>query len=826
MKPAEARDNIFQKYELLGQRLKKLVYDQDDAIDVVIDAFIHLACRPVEAPPKAIFTFIGPPYVGKAYLARCLATLSKDYPSFRQFDMGQYTTPEDEARLLGQVGYDGGPDGELTIFLKNHPRAILLFDEIEKADVRLQAGLLDILTGDPEETGLDCREVLVIFTSTLGGALYQSPSFMEAARENRLQAQSLLIDALSKERRIVADAVQPVIAPKLLSVMSQTSMVIFRRLSLDAIVRIGKQALKTLSRHFSETTGIEIVFENFLPMVKLLVLSFTPDINMRRIRKRLPDLLLGQVTQYVRDGNPPPAKAVFRISREAHAFLARRYRMSDHRSQQLFIRNETVELGWEIARTGDDATFTLARVALRQLPPSKPLFQDDLPEVKFSSTGFEDIAGHEPVKKHLREILSILEKTDKIKDFGIAMPKGVLLHGPSGVGKTLLGKAFAREANLPFVYASGSDLFDPNFIRQVYQKARVYAPSIVFLDEIDIKGVVEGTLTPIPVEQILMELEALPSDPGEFVFTVVTAQLREDVNPELVSPGRIDISVEVPELDREARRFFIEKILEKPNDGKIDVDKVVRYISGMSGYELERIGQEAALYAIRNDLDCITEEILIDQINTIKYGRKIDRKQIRNIEEDLRKTAVHEAAHAVLSYTLLPHIKIEQVTITPRSHTLGFVAYSGEDFEDNISREEIFNNICVMLAGRTAQMRQFGPDGMDSGAGNDLEQATYMAYLAIALLGMDEEIGFVHVDTLQHHVNTTMFQAVLEERIRHWIRDASARAEMLVEKHWNRIEHLASVLIHQEIIDGTELDMLMKKDRRLKNEDRRPKTEN
>lgn len=819
MKPAEARDNIFQKYELLGQKLKKLVYDQDEAVDEVIDAFIHLACKPVQAPPKAIFTFIGPPFAGKAYLARCLATLTEDYPSFRQFDMGQYTTPEDEARLLGQIGYDGGQDGELMVFLRNHPRSILLFHEIEKADVRLQAALLDILTGDPEETGLDCREVLVIFTSTLGGAMYQSRAFMETARGNRLQAQSLLMDALSKERRMTLDAVQPVISPRLLSVMSQTYLVIFRRLSLDAIVRIGKEALKSLSRHFSETTGIELVFENFLPMVKLLVLSFTPYMNMRRIRKRLPDLLLGQVTQYVREGNPPPQKAVFRISKAAGAFLIRHYRMSDVHSQQLFIRNETVELGWEIAKTGDDVTFTLARVTLKQLPPSKPLFQDDLPEVKFSATGFEDVAGHEPVKKHLREIISILEKTDKVKSFGIAMPKGMLLCGPSGVGKTLLGKAFAKEANLPFVYASGSDLFDPNFIRQVYQKARVYAPCIVFLDEIDIKGVVEGTLTPIPVEQILMELDALPSDPGEFVFTVVTAQNREDVNPELVSPGRIDISVEVPELDREARRFFIEKILEKPNDGKIDVDKVVRYISGMSGYELERIGQEAALYAIRNNLEAITEEILIDQINTIKYGRKLDRKQIRNIEEDLRKTAVHEAAHAVLSYTLLPHIKIEQVTITPRSHTLGFVAYSGEDFEDNISREEIFNNICVMLAGRIAQMKKFGRDGMDSGAANDLEQATYMTYAAIAELGMDEEVGFVHVDTLQHHVNTAMFQAVLEKRVQHWIRDASAKAEILVEKHWTRIEHLASVLIHQEIIDGTELDVLMKKDRRLKAED-------
>jgi cell division protease FtsH len=251
MKQPEARESVFQKYEKLGQKLKKIVYDQDDAIDEVIDAFIHMACKPVQAPPKAIFTFIGPPFVGKAYLARSLATLMDDYPSFRQ-----YTSPEDEAKLLGQIVYDGGQDGELMVFLRNHPRSILLFNEIEKADTRLQAALLDILTGDPQETGLDCSEVLVIFTSTLGSAMYQSRAFMEGAQENRLQAQALIMDALSKEKKMAFDMVQPVISPKLLSVMSQTYLVIFKRLSLDAVVRIGKNTLKILSRHFSETTGI------------------------------------------------------------------------------------------------------------------------------------------------------------------------------------------------------------------------------------------------------------------------------------------------------------------------------------------------------------------------------------------------------------------------------------------------------------------------------------------------------------------------------------------------------------------------------------------
>jgi len=132
--------------------------------------------------------------------------------------------------------------------------------------------------------------------------------------------------------------------------------------------------------------------------------------------------------------------------------------------------------------------------------------------------------------------------------------------------------------------------------------------------------------------------------------------------------------------------------------------------------------------AIRHGLDCISEEILIEQINIIKYGSKLEKGHIRNLEEDLRQTAFHEAGHAVLSYLLLPNIKIEQVTIAPRLGVLGFISYSFEDFPSNLSKDEVFNNICVLMAGRMASMKKFG------------------------LKGMDEELGFVHADTLSHNV--------------------------------------------------------------------------
>jgi len=241
------------------------------------------------------------------------------------------------------------------------------------------------------------------------------------------------------------------------------------------------------------------------------------------------------------------------------------------------------------------------------------------------------------------------------------------------------------------------------------------------------------------------------------------------------------------------------------------VEKVVRYISGMNGYELQRIGKDASLHAIRHGLSCITEEILIEQINIIKYGSKLEKKLMRNLEEDLRLTAYHEAGHAVLSYLLLPDIKIEQVTIAPRLRSLGFISYTFEDFPSNLSKDEVFNNICVFMAGRMASMKKFGAKGMDTGATSDLEEATCLAYTAIANMGMDEELGFVHSDTLAHNVNPQLFRKVVERQVRIWIDKAKKTATELVEANWQKIETLADILIRQEIVDGSELERIMDK---------------
>jgi len=422
--------------------------------------------------------------------------------------------------------------------------------------------------------------------------------------------------------------------------------------------------------------------------------------------------------------------------------------------------------------------------------------------------GFNDIVGHKQIKKRLKAIMRIVKNPELLERFDTQVPKGLLLYGPSSVGKKMLARAFAKEAGLPYYEISGSGLFDLDHIKEVYAAAVKHAPCVVILEDIDIKGVIQGAITNVSFSDIAKVLE---STGDAVVFTIATAENMDEIDPVLTSPQKLDFLLEVSKLDKEARRFFIEKIMKKPHDPKINVERIVRYITGMSALELERLGRMAALNVVEEGKEVITEEILIEQINIIKYGHKIKKQMVKNLEEELKMTAYHEAAHAVLSSLLLPHIKIEQVTIAPRSKMLGFVSYNADDELSNITKEDLFNDVCVLLAGRIAKIKKVGSDArMDSGAVNDLSEASLQVYAAISNLGMDKELGFINIDSIAM-LDSDFLSQQLEKRFLHWIKTAKERAEALVDKHWDIIEKLALKLIEQEIVESDELAKIIGK---------------
>ncbi|GIT97776.1 AAA family ATPase [Sulfurovum sp. TSL1] len=428
----------------------------------------------------------------------------------------------------------------------------------------------------------------------------------------------------------------------------------------------------------------------------------------------------------------------------------------------------------------------------------------DTPKIQQSKIGFDDIVGHKHIKERLKGIIKIIKNPKMLERFDTPIPKGLLLYGPVSVGKSMLAKAFAKEAGLSYLEISGSKLFELEYIKEVYDIASKKAPCSVILEDIDIKGIMQGAITNVPFSDIAKVMES--SD--ERVFTFATAESLDEIDPILTSSQKLDFLLEVLELDKDARRFFIEKIMEKPHDPNINVERIVRYITGMSALELERIGRMAALSVVEQDKELITEEILIEQINIIKYGHKVEKQMVETLEKELKMTAYHEAAHAVLSVLLLPHVKIEQVTISPRSKVLGFVSYNEEDPLSNISKIDLFHDICVLLSGRVAKVKKMGDDQMDSGAQNDLAQASLQAYAAITTLGMDKELGYINLNAINSLDNYFLEQHI-EKRFLHWMHVAKQNAEKLVHTHWEKIETLALKLIEQEIVESDELSSII-----------------
>lgn len=430
----------------------------------------------------------------------------------------------------------------------------------------------------------------------------------------------------------------------------------------------------------------------------------------------------------------------------------------------------------------------------------------DTPKIYKSKISFDDVVGHKQIKERLNGIIKIVKNPEMLERFDTPVPKGLLIYGPVSVGKSMLAKAFAKEAGLSYMEISGSKLFELAYIKEVYEIASKNAPCVVILEDIDIKGIMQGAITNVSFSDIAKVLESTDA----MVFTIATAESLDDIDPVLTSSQKLDFLLEVSELDKDARRFFIEKIMQKPHDAKIDVERIVRYIAGMSALELERLGRMAALSVVEQEKEVITEEILIEQINIIKYGHKIEKKMVENLEEERKMTAYHEAAHAVLSVLLLPHIKIEQVTIAPRSKMLGFVSYNDEDQLSNVTKEELFHDVCVLLAGRVSRVKKMGSEHMDSGAANDLSQASLQVYAAITTLGMDKELGYINLNAINTLDNYFMEQQI-EKRFSHWMHVAKQHTEKLVNEHWEKIEILALKLIEQEIVESDELSKIIGK---------------
>lgn len=441
---------------------------------------------------------------------------------------------------------------------------------------------------------------------------------------------------------------------------------------------------------------------------------------------------------------------------------------------------------------------------------------------------FSDVAGEDEAKDSLQEVVEYLHDPSKYRDIGAKMPKGILLVGPPGTGKTMLAKAVAGESEVPFFSISGSEFVEMFVgmgaakVRDLFKQAKEKAPCIVFIDEIDAIGKKRGGAAlggnderEQTLNQLLTEMDGFEDNAG--VIILAATNRPESLDPALTRPGRFDRQVPVTLPDLQGRVAILKvhaaKIKTAP---AIDYDKVARMASGASGAELANIVNEAALRAVRDHRPYATQEDMEESIEVVIAGYQKKHAILTDKEKCI--VSYHEIGHALVAALASHSAPVQKITIIPR--TSGALGYTMQVEQGNhylMNKEEMLDQIAILTGGRAAEEVVFGTS--TNGASNDIEKATRLARAMITRYGMSDEFGMVAMENVTNQYlggDTTLAcspetQARIDKAVSNLIKTQHEKARRLLEEHRKKLDELAKYLYEKETITGEQFMEILEK---------------
>jgi cell division protease FtsH len=456
---------------------------------------------------------------------------------------------------------------------------------------------------------------------------------------------------------------------------------------------------------------------------------------------------------------------------------------------------------------------------------AKLLSQDQI------KTTFADVAGCDEAKEEVEELVDFLRDPTKFQRLGGMIPRGVLMVGPPGTGKTLLAKSIAGEAKVPFFSISGSDFVEmfvgvgASRVRDMFEQAKKQAPCIIFIDEIDAVGRSRGTgmgggndEREQTLNQLLVEMDGFEANEG---IIVIAATNRPDVlDPALMRPGRFDRQVTVGLPDIRGREHILGVHLRKvPLGDDVKPQLIARGTPGFSGADLANLVNEAALFAARRNKRLVSMEELELAKDKIMMGA--ERKSMVMTDKEKLNTAYHESGHAIIGLVVPSHDPVYKVTIIPRGRALGVTMFLPEEDRYSLSRQQILGQICSLFGGRIAEEMTLGPNGVTTGASNDIKRATELAHNMVAKWGLSDEMGPIMYDEDESHqflggpgqgggkMKSGDTTTRLDKEVRKIIDDCYEQARQILTDNRDKLDAMAEALMKYETIDATQLKDIM-----------------
>ena len=444
---------------------------------------------------------------------------------------------------------------------------------------------------------------------------------------------------------------------------------------------------------------------------------------------------------------------------------------------------------------------------------------------------FNDVAGIEEAKQEVSELVEFLSDPGKFQKLGGKIPSGVLMVGSPGTGKTLLAKAIAGEAKVPFFTISGSDFVEmfvgvgASRVRDMFEQAKKHSPCIIFIDEIDAVGRHRGAglggghdEREQTLNQLLVEMDGFEGNEG---VIVIAATNRPDVLvPALLRPGRFDRQVVVPLPDIRGREQILKVHMRKVELGdNVKANIIARGTPGFSGADLSNLVNEAALFAARADKKLVDMEEFEKAKDKIMMGA--ERRSLVMSEEEKKLTAYHEAGHAIVGRLVPSHDPVYKVTIIPRGRALGVTMFLPEEDRLSYSKELLESQISSLFGGRIAEELIFDASKVTTGASNDIERATQLARNMVTKWGLSEKLGpltyseedgevFLGRSVTQHKAISDETAHAIDEEIRNIVDKNYKRSERLLKKNLKKLHLMADALIKYETIDSDQIDDIMK----------------